>query len=785
MALPTAVGTSAATAETHCRDKPPRQRFAVPAQPQQLARLRARLRDYLELYCSETQPVWDAVLCVHEACLAAMSRTVSAPEIEVFLGFRGADLQMAVKAGSQGSDIVALKSQLLLDSESEHGRGLLLMAQLADELELRRDGGLEVRLLKRNALGSDNKVCASGAVAADAIREQATAGRECGVADLGVLFDNVGEGLALCELVEREGRTVDYRILQTNLAFRWQTGHDEHGISSRLASELYGPSEAAYLEQFAALAVGGGPRIFEVKAPATGRDLRMTALALGVGRFATITEDVTVRKRAVFMLDEAAAALQEDATERRRLRDALTARAETIGALEAELAAQRRRSSALRAELAVFEGMQRQGSLGGNGNKPSGPPPTKGQLAQAQELIERVGLAKALNAINRLLRSTVDADEVMQRALAGAVQALDADAGTIVLRDGPDWIVTYQRGFSAAEVGVRLSGSEAADATAAMARGEPFTMADLQTAASDASFPGGHDLRGVLAVPLLVRDAVIGCLFFYSGQERTYTDTEIDFGRKLGAGIALALENARLLGEQHAMAATLRQRPVHSLSKVAGLEMAAVSRSAGDPALLGGAFHDMVALQDGPVLVLIGEVTGRGVTAAVMTETVRSAFRTLTLISSAPGFILRQLNRSLLVEPHKDQPAAALLVRFDLSAGLLSLASAGQLPPVLVSAAGARLLDVPQGAPLGILETDYETRQQPFRAGETLVLYTNSVTEGHHQGEMLGELRLLALLDEAKTTEPQALADHLLGAVTAYAGTLQAAGQIVAVRRRG
>ncbi len=553
MALPTAVGASAATAEAHRRDKPPRQRFAVPAQPQHLARLRARLRDYLGLYCHEAQPAWNVVLCIHEACLAAMSNSRPASEIEVFLGFRGADLQAVVRVRGQGFAIVAPETGLLPDSENERGRGLFLMAQLADELELRRDGGLEVRLLKRGALGPEGREVGKGrALAADVVPQQASASREGGVAGedwLGVLFDNASEGVALCELVEHEGRPVDYRILQTNLAFRRQTGPDAHGIGSRLASELYDPGAPPYLEQFATLVAGGVPRVFEARATTTGRDLRLTALALGAGRFATITEDVTVRKRAVSMLDEAAAALQEDASERRRLRDALTSQAETIGELEAELAAQRRRSSALRAELAVLEGMQRQGSPGGNGNKPSGPPPTKGQLTQAQELIERVGLAKALNAINRLLRSTHDVHEIMQRALEGAVQALTADAGTMVLRDDPDWVVAYQWGFSAAEVGVRLSGGGAADATAAMAQGEPFAMTDMETAASNVGFPGGHDLRGVLAVPLLVRDDLIGCLFFYSEQDRTYTDAEIDFGRKLGAGVALALENARLRGE--------------------------------------------------------------------------------------------------------------------------------------------------------------------------------------------------------------------------------------------
>ncbi len=748
------------------------------------------MRAYVELYWPDGQRVWDVVLCMHEACLTAMSSSCSALELEVFLGFRGADLQMVVRLRSQGCDIVAGEPGPLPDSEDDRGRGLFLMARLADDLELRRDGGLEVRLLKRGAFGPDEgyEVGGGEAVAGGAVPAQVALGpmRSVTAAErLGALFDHVSEGVALCELVEREGRPVDYRILQTNLAFRRQTGLGVHDVDGRLASELSGRGEPPYLEQFVALAAGGGSRVLGLTAPATGRDLRLTALALGAARFATIIEDVTVRKRAVSQLDEAAAALEEAATERRRLRAALTARAETIVAREAELAVQRRRSAGLSAELAVLEGLQRQGSPGGNGDRASGPPPTRGQLTQAQELVERVGLARALNAIDRLLRSALAVDEMMQRALEGAVHSLDADAGTIVLRDGPDWVVAYRWGSSAVAVGVRLSGSAAAEMTAAMAQGEPFATADMRPVAGGVGVAGGYELRGALAVPLVVQDAVIGCLLVSSEQERTFAEAEIDFCRKLGSAVALALENARLLGEQRVMAATLRQHLIPSLPKVAGLELAAASWPAGDATLPGAAFQDVIAPQDGLVLVLIGEVTGRGVAATVMSATVRSAFRALALISSAPELILRQLNRSLLIEPHEDLSANALLVRFDLAAGLLSLASAGHPPPVLVAAAGARLLEVPQGPPLGVIDTGYAARQEPFPAGETLVLSTSGVSEARHEGEMLRERRLLTLLYEARTTEPQALADHLLGAVAASIATPRAAVQVVAVRRRG
>ncbi len=490
------------------------------------------MRDYLELYCPDGRVVWDAVLCIHEACLLVMSNGSSTWKIEVVLGFRGDDLRMVVRVGGQALDAAAPQHPVFEDNRA---RGLLLMSRLVDELEVRR-GGLEVRLAVHRTLGSgEGYEIGRGEKVGDPTRTEAPPSERglADAADLRLLVESASEGLALCELIEPEDRPVTYRILETNPAFRHHTGLDLPDIAGRLSDAPRGQ---------------GGPRVFVLRAPATGRDLRLIALGLGAGRFALLTEDVTVRRRAASALAEAAAALRDAATERRRLREALTSQAATIETCEAELAAQRRRSAGLNAEFAVLEGLRRQGSPHGNGDKPSGAPPTKGELRQAQELRERIGLAKALDAINRLLRSRLDFDEIVRRVLEGAAYALDTDACTLLLRDRAEWVVAYQWGLSVADVGTRLRGSAATDVSAAIAQGEPFAPADAPVIA-EMGFPDGRDLRAVLGVPLVVRDVAIACLLLYSLRERSFADAEIDFARKLGAAVALALENARLRGE--------------------------------------------------------------------------------------------------------------------------------------------------------------------------------------------------------------------------------------------
>ena len=171
--------------------------------------------------------------------------------------------------------------------------------------------------------------------------------------------------------------------------------------------------------------------------------------------------------------------------------------------------------------------------------------------AQAEELAGHAGLAEALNAIDNLVHSTLDFDEIMQRALDEGAQALDADAGTIEIREGSFWVVHYQHGLAGADAELRRPDMESPIARRTALRREPFTIADVKaTAEVDAGFMRKHALRSVLAVPLLAHDAVGGCLLFYGKSPRVFGDSEIDFGRKLGATVSLAAESARLLRAQ-------------------------------------------------------------------------------------------------------------------------------------------------------------------------------------------------------------------------------------------
>jgi len=155
----------------------------------------------------------------------------------------------------------------------------------------------------------------------------------------------------------------------------------------------------------------------------------------------------------------------------------------------------------------------------------------------------------ALNDIDVAIHSALDADEIMQSALDHFVKALHADAGDIKLRDGDGWVVGFEHGFGAEVVGVRLAAAEAPLATLVAEKRRTVAVEDFMAEpGAYTGFPRSHNLRAGLAIPMIVRDEVIGCLLVWMRDNpRAFSAGEVDFARRLATSLALALENSRLL----------------------------------------------------------------------------------------------------------------------------------------------------------------------------------------------------------------------------------------------
>ncbi|HZD72753.1 MAG TPA: ATP-binding SpoIIE family protein phosphatase, partial [Actinomycetota bacterium] len=184
---------------------------------------------------------------------------------------------------------------------------------------------------------------------------------------------------------------------------------------------------------------------------------------------------------------------------------------------------------------------------------------------------------------------------------------------------------------------------------------------------------------------------------------------------------------------------------------------------------VGGDFYDFIELPDGKVGIVVGDVTDKGVPAALVMATTHSVLRGEALREIAPGAVLRRANELLLDEMPPNMFVTCLYAVLDPLAGSLRFANAGHNLPNLRNQEGVVELRA-AGMPLGLLPgMDYEEHEATLGPGDSLLLHSDGLAEAHSpDGEMFGFPRLAKLCAERDGGE--ALIDLLLAELASFTG---------------
>lgn len=408
---------------------------------------------------------------------------------------------------------------------------------------------------------------------------------------------------------------------------------------------------------------------------------------------------------------------------------------------------------------------------------------TERKRSEALQL-ERMRLAEALTGIDGLVHSTLSPQEILRQVIAQAAEALGCALASVVLR-GSDgrWSVPYLWGLPQEMKDAEFSDEQLPLVALCTARRTLVLASDLPADLRSSAAGLFGDLEAGLCVPLQIAERVIGALAFHDRAGHHFDDAQLDYARKLATSVSLALTNAHLYEEQRRVANTLQEHLRHPLPEIPGLDLAVVTEVARAPELVGGDFHDVFALPDGCVAVLLGDVEGKGVRAAGLGETVRSAVRSLCFVDPSPAYVLGMANRLLLNES-VEQHVTALLVVFNLTNGAGRLASAGHPAPLCVGDGRTEYLEPAYGLPLGAFELPYEERPFSFLLGETLIFYTDGLTEARRAGELFGQERLRIQAAQLRARDAADLVAGLRAAALAHADEVTDDLEILAVRYR-
>jgi sigma-B regulation protein RsbU (phosphoserine phosphatase) len=286
--------------------------------------------------------------------------------------------------------------------------------------------------------------------------------------------------------------------------------------------------------------------------------------------------------------------------------------------------------------------------------------------------------------------------------------------------------------------------------------------------------------RGSLAgVPLHLDGEVIGVLHVSTTEIGCFGDDDLRLLEAVGDRAALAIGHAQLRERERNLAETLQRSLLpRVLPAASGVRLTARYLARGDDGPVGGDFYDAVVLPGDRLGLAIGDVAGKGLSAAAAMGQVRAALHAYALQDPEPALVLQRLDRFVTA---MDVTATAMFITIDAE-GEMEIASAGHPPAVLVDAAGAVLVSGALGPPLGAGVEGRGTLRHRLPAGARLLLYTDGLVE--RRDENL-DVSLEALRQVVASSPPslEAMCDRVLEAMAPDGGTWPDDVALLAVRR--
>jgi hypothetical protein len=158
--------------------------------------------------------------------------------------------------------------------------------------------------------------------------------------------------------------------------------------------------------------------------------------------------------------------------------------------------------------------------------------------------------------------------------------------------------------------------------------------------------------RSVLIVPMRLRDRTLGALTLVSSESgRVLDEFDLAFAEQIAARATVAIENSRLYSERSTIARTLQQSLLpERLPEIPGYELASIYLPALETSFVGGDFYDVWSVGE-DWMIVIGDVTGKGIDAAALTALVRHTVRTASEFESSPAALLAFVDRTLKKRP--------------------------------------------------------------------------------------------------------------------------------------
>ena len=396
-----------------------------------------------------------------------------------------------------------------------------------------------------------------------------------------------------------------------------------------------------------------------------------------------------------------------------------------------------------------------------------------------------------LTELSERVRTIVDPEALFDTLSERIDQALHAQRVAVLTTDeGGAFRVAHARGFVASSA-PSLPGDGAVAKHLAASTGPTLLSLrdDGEWTRDGGTLPPRErdalrELGAAMLLPLATRGRLLGILSLGPKRsEQPYSATDRRLLRSVAVQAGFALENARLASEM-AKEVARREKISREIEiarevqetlfprqapKVAGVEVAGMCRPASG---VGGDYFDYFGLPDGSLALALGDVAGKGIPAALLMASLQASLRGQALRGASDlAALVGDMNRLLCDASPDNRYATFFVARWDPKLRTLDWVNAGHNPPVVLSADRETRLER-TGSVVGLLpEAKYASRRMTLSPGDTLVTYSDGISEAwNHAEEEWGEKRLVASIRAASGETAPVVVERVLRDADAFTG---------------
>ncbi|HYX69379.1 MAG TPA: GAF domain-containing SpoIIE family protein phosphatase [Terriglobales bacterium] len=377
------------------------------------------------------------------------------------------------------------------------------------------------------------------------------------------------------------------------------------------------------------------------------------------------------------------------------------------------------------------------------------PSPVPAVQAPAVFQQRRVDALVCLQKAAQQIGSILELDELLDTIVHRIAVDFGCIESGILLVEGDQFHLAAVHGCTQAKKGARFPVTEGLSGQV-VATGTTYYAPDVtQELLYRACEP---DTRSEVIIPLKVGDRIIGVFDASHHDVNAFPRGQIEILKALAAHIAVAVDNAQRIQrerrqmervhEEHDEARRIQQNLLpRSAPALSGFQLEAECVPAG---AVGGDWFDYIPLADGRWALVLADVSGKGVPAALLMSATRGIVRSLAPLASGPGEVLQRVNQMLVDDFPTGRYVTMIYAVLDPARRTLTFASAGHPWPLLCHGTDVRPLHTDAGMPLGLLPCEFTEHTVTFCHDFRLLFYTDGISEALNREEQeFGSGRLM------------------------------------------